>query len=343
MPYTGDTYALPAGTAAVSNTTANSTHINDRFNDLEAAQNAARPLSAGGTGATSASAARTALGLVIGTNVQAYDADLAAIAALADPNADRILFWDDSAGAYAYLTAGTNLTITGTTLSADTQTPADGSITFAKLAAAAVVTESETIASNDNDTTIPTSAAVKAYADTRGPTLLATLTGAASATLDTAAFNNAVYSRYRAVLQGVIPATDGVSLMVRFSTNGGASYPAGATAYDHVTLGRNAGGGNTNANSTGADAVYVAGTSPDLIGNAAGEDGVSGEIVIYNAASATLETVMTWQLTYHTTSGERFTVTGSGGQTSAADTDAIRFLFSSGNITSGTIKLWGEV
>lgn len=40
------------------------------------------------------------------------------ISAITDPNADRILFWDDSAGAYAYLTAGTGLAISGTTLSA---------------------------------------------------------------------------------------------------------------------------------------------------------------------------------------------------------------------------------
>ena len=37
---------------------------------------------------------------------------------LTDPNADRILFWDDSAGSLQWLTLGTNLTITGTTLDA---------------------------------------------------------------------------------------------------------------------------------------------------------------------------------------------------------------------------------
>lgn len=39
-------------------------------------------------------------------------------ASLADPDADRIMFWDDSAGAVAWLTAGTGLTITGTTIDA---------------------------------------------------------------------------------------------------------------------------------------------------------------------------------------------------------------------------------
>jgi hypothetical protein len=38
------------------------------------------------------------------------------ITAFADPNADRIVFWDDSAGAFAALTASTGLTLSGTNL-----------------------------------------------------------------------------------------------------------------------------------------------------------------------------------------------------------------------------------
>lgn len=37
---------------------------------------------------------------------------------LGDPNADRLLFWDDSAGGLAYLTIGSGLSISGTTISA---------------------------------------------------------------------------------------------------------------------------------------------------------------------------------------------------------------------------------
>ena len=44
--------------------------------------------------------------------------------------------------------------------------PSDGTVTAAKLAASLLVTEAEGISSNDNDATIPTSAAVKDYVDT---------------------------------------------------------------------------------------------------------------------------------------------------------------------------------
>lgn len=44
------------------------------------------------------------------------------ITAFADPNADRIVFWDDSANAFAGLTASTGLTLSGTTLTVRTGT-----------------------------------------------------------------------------------------------------------------------------------------------------------------------------------------------------------------------------
>lgn len=39
-------------------------------------------------------------------------------ASLTDPGADKILFWDDSAGAVGFLTPNANLSITGTDLDA---------------------------------------------------------------------------------------------------------------------------------------------------------------------------------------------------------------------------------
>jgi hypothetical protein len=61
--------------------------------------------------------------------------------------------------------------VTGT-ISSSTQDVATtigaGSVDFAMLNTAAVVTESEGISSNDNDTTLPTSAAVKDFVDSQG-------------------------------------------------------------------------------------------------------------------------------------------------------------------------------
>ena len=61
--------------------------------------------------------------------------------------------------------------IDGTGLTASSGVLNVGGLTTAELSAATLVTDSETITSNDNNTTIPTSAAVKNYADAETATL----------------------------------------------------------------------------------------------------------------------------------------------------------------------------
>ena len=64
------------------------------------------------------------------TDGQPLNNNLSNISLLADPNVDRLLFWDDSNGSWRHLTLGTNLSITDTTLnSTATSTPAWSSIT----------------------------------------------------------------------------------------------------------------------------------------------------------------------------------------------------------------------
>ena len=125
-------YSLPSGSTApwaVSSSggaqTIGSSKFNEIMNDLVTDANAARPITAGGTGATTAAAARTALGLVIGTDVLAYDADLAAWAGV---NPSSYLTTAAAAAAYQPLDADLTTwgaktapsgTVVGTT---DTQT-----------------------------------------------------------------------------------------------------------------------------------------------------------------------------------------------------------------------------
>lgn len=108
-PSTGTTGAVTlAGTLAVANGGTGATVAGTARSNLGAATAGANSditslsglttalsVAQGGTGATTAAAARTSLGVVIGTDVQAYDAELAAIAGLTSV-ADRLPYFTGS-------------------------------------------------------------------------------------------------------------------------------------------------------------------------------------------------------------------------------------------------------
>ena len=86
MPRNSNTklFSLPAGTQPADGTNADAGDVNNQVNAIISGElNTARPIEMGGTGAATAAAARTNLGLAVGSNVQAHSGKLDAIAAMA--------------------------------------------------------------------------------------------------------------------------------------------------------------------------------------------------------------------------------------------------------------------
>jgi hypothetical protein len=112
------------------------TYITQTANGTLSAEQALSALATGllknttSTGVLSIATAGTDYYAPTGTDVALADGGTGA--SLADPNADRMLFWDDSNGATGFLSTGNGLTITTTSIAADSaSTTVDGVVELA--------------------------------------------------------------------------------------------------------------------------------------------------------------------------------------------------------------------
>lgn len=165
--------------------------------------------------------------------------------------------------------------------------------------------------------------------------LIATATASNSATLDFTSISNSTYRTHVLVLSSMIPQTDATSLTLRVSV--AASFLS-TSIYDYAIFAHNSAGASavSGGNAT-AGVILMEATS---WGNNTNEH-INGVVYLHNLSDAAIAKSMVWQ--GHGINATAASVSATGGCTFSTTSaiDGIRILSSSGNITSGEVRLYG--
>jgi hypothetical protein len=159
-------------------------------------------------------------------------------------------------------------------------------------------------------------------------------TASASASLDLTTTIDSTYDHYVIFCENLIPATDGAHLWCRVSTDTGSTFKSGASDYNWLVSYR----GTAVSDTADSELTISAATG---IGNAAGESGFTGEIHIWSPSNSSIHTQVTWNGGYKRSDSLMSDVNGSGVYSATTAVDAAQVLMSSGNISSGTVRLYG--
>ena len=154
----------------------------------------------------------------------------------------------------------------------------------------------------------------------------------------------ATYTSFEVELIDVVPSNDNADLHLLASADGGSTFMATAGDYLYVTAGR-WGPTTSTSNSIGqtnSNAAHI--EAARGVGSSAGELGVSGTYRVVGASglgttSVTMEA--NWRDNQTTVLGKATYWSGTGLITANGNVDALRFLFSVGNIASGTFIVRG--
>lgn len=167
------------------------------------------------------------------------------------------------------------------------------------------------------------------------PVLVDSATASASASIGFTTLTSD-YQVYLLTISNLAPATDATDLYCRV---GNGSYDSGGTDYMWIEGLDIMSSGGVLSRTTLGDYSDSEITIASNLSNTSNED-FSGVIYIYAPTAATA-TNMSWNGTYLSSSSELVVISGSGKHITAAASDRVEILMSSGNITSGEFRLYG--
>jgi len=173
--------------------------------------------------------------------------------------------------------------------------------------------------------------------------LISTATASASATIDFTGLSN-TYSSYQVRFSNVVPATDNVALFMRIGTGATPTYQTG-TDYLWIVLAGNVVYGSTTYNAGNAangsdDHILLTG---GILTNTASLSSCNGIVDVFNPSQSTTlhGIIFSTQYVDDDAPDRMAQIKGDGLYKSTTAITALRFYLSSGNITSGTFKLYG--
>lgn len=173
-----------------------------------------------------------------------------------------------------------------------------------------------------------------------GLVLLESHTASGSAALNFTAFASSTYDDYMIEFVGVLPASNGVSMLMQVSTDGGSSYDSGS---NYTWSGNRVYYGGTNQVGAATDTkVRLDIDTGNEIGNAA-SGGYYATVRFYNVTSSSQVKPLIGDMTFFENGTPPIQVGGSFRAAYLVTTavNAFTVFFSTGNITSGTIRVYG--
>ena len=164
-------------------------------------------------------------------------------------------------------------------------------------------------------------------------TLVTTLTASASATLSYTSFSAASYPSYLLILSDIMNTTDLQVLRVQASVNGGSSYPA---SWNFVLVANS--GTSLNVGTAAGGSAYMELSRSAYNGYGVG---ISGFLYLNFGQTSGRFSHLAGQTGDIRTGDNPGVQLCKGVFTESSPINALKFLFASGNITSGNIKIYG--